>query len=427
MNSKSLFINLIIFGLVFSALLSRSGSLLLLSLPFLAYLMVGVLQSPGLVRVSARRSVNVTGPDGAGEVCMQVTLSNQGETIRALTLSEPQLPGTRLKAGSLEQKVGLAAGEAVDLAYTLQSNRGSFTWESVHVCTSDPFELVRRDWEIPAQAEALVAPSRMRLRHIPLRPGSTNLSTGSLPARRAGSGTEFWGVREYHAGDSLHRLNWRLQARYPGRLFTNEFEREEIVTIGLILDGRLLTDVSGEVPLFEHSVRATASLAETFLREGNRVGLLVCGESLIHLTPRYGKAQLHQILCTLARGRTSPGASLENLKYLSVRLFPSRSQLILISPLAPGDLPIYTRLRAEGYPVLLLSPDPVAYGVAYAAPSNQQDRAGVLAVRAARMERRLQLRQLALLGVQVVDWPVDQPLSERLRAVLRGNTARLGP
>jgi len=280
-----------------------------------------------------------------------------------------------------------------------------------------------RDWDIPASAEARVAPARMKLRHIPLRPRSTHLSTGSLPARRSGSGMEFWGVREYHPGDPLRRLNARLRARHPGQLFTNEFEREEIVTVGLILDGRALAEVdSCEIPLFEHAVRAAASLAEAFLREGNRVGLLVCGESLIRLTPGYGKAQLHSILCALARVRTGAGASLESLKYLPVRLFPSRSQLIVISSLAPVDLPVYTRLRAEGYPIILLSPDPVAY----AGQSIGKDRASTLAVRAAGLERRLQLQQLARQGVQVVDWPVDQPLSERLRAVLTGINARMG-
>jgi len=431
MSTKSLFIVLILYSLVLSALLSRSGNLLLLSLPFLAYLAVGVLRSPGPIRVSARRAVNVSGPDGAAEIHVQVILSNQGEAIPAVFLSEPVPPGTRLASGVVEKRVGLPAGEAVELDYTLRSNRGSYTWEAVHVCASDPFELVTREWDIPAQAEARVAPSRVRLRHIPLRPRSTHLSTGSLPARRSGSGTEFWGVREYHPGDSLRRLNARLRARHPGRLFTNEFEREEIVTVGLILDGRALADVAGrEIPLFEHAVRAAASLAEAFLREGNRVGLLVCGESLIRLTPGYGKAQLHSILCALARVRTGAGASLESLKYLPVRLFPSHSQLIMISPLAPGDLPVYTRLRAEGYPVLLLSPDPVAYATAYAVasavPPIGKDRVSALAVRAARLERRLQLRQLARLGVQVVDWPVDRPLDERLRAALMGITARMG-
>jgi uncharacterized protein (DUF58 family) len=423
MSTKSLFILLLIFGLVFAGLLGRSGDLLLLSLPFLAYLAVGVLRSPGQIQLQARRSVAITGSDQVAQISMRISLSNVGETLPALTLSDPIPAGTLQIAGESGRRVGLPAGGLVELAYTLQTPRGSYTWETVHLQASDPFELVVRELDLPGQAEVCVAPSRMKLRHIPLRPRSTHLSTGSLPARRAGSGTEFWGVREYHPGDPLRRLNARLQARHPGRMYTNEFEREEIVTVGLILDGRLLTDVNnGEDSLFEHSARAAASLAESLLREGNRVGLVVCGERLIRLAPGYGKAQLHHILTALARARTGTEATLEGLKYLPMRLFPSRSQLIMISPLASGDLPAYTRLRAAGYPLLLLSPDPVLY----ASPLTGTDRASALAARAASLERRLQLSQLARLGVLVVDWPVSQPLSERLRAVLMGATARMG-
>jgi len=51
---------------------------------------------------------------------------------------------------------------------------------------------------------------------------------GSIPARLGGSGTDFFGVREYHPGDSLRSLDWRLTARHPRQFFTKEFEQEEM-------------------------------------------------------------------------------------------------------------------------------------------------------------------------------------------------------
>ncbi|MBN1266905.1 MAG: DUF58 domain-containing protein [Anaerolineales bacterium] len=77
-------------------------------------------------------------------------------------------------------------------------------------------------------------------------------------------------MREYHPGDSLHTLDWRMTARHPHRFFTKEFEKEEIAEIGLILDARQRTNVQiGNESLFDHSVQAAASLSEMFLHQGH--------------------------------------------------------------------------------------------------------------------------------------------------------------
>jgi hypothetical protein len=70
------------------------------------------------------------------------------------------------------------------------------------------------------------------------------------------------------------------------------------------------------------------------------------------------------------------------------------------------DLETYARLRGFGYEILLISPDPVNY-VRQMLPPTQING---WAVRAARVERLVQLKQLMKLGVKVVDWQVDQPL-----------------
>ena len=99
-------------------------------------------------------------------------------------------------------------------------------------------------------------------------------------------------MREYQPGDPLRRLDWRLTARHPHKFFTKEFEQEEIADIGLILDARQKTNLQiGEDSLFEHAARATASLAEMFLRQGNRVSLLVYQRRYASVFPGYGKLQ----------------------------------------------------------------------------------------------------------------------------------------
>ena len=99
----------------------------------------------------------------------------------------------------------------------------------------------------------------------------------------------------------MRRLNWRLSARNPNRLFTNEFESEEIADYGLILDSRrVINSEELDEEIFENSVSAAASLASEFLKKGNRVSMLLYGKPVSHVFPGYGKLQLHSILKKLA-------------------------------------------------------------------------------------------------------------------------------
>jgi uncharacterized protein (DUF58 family) len=227
----------------------------------------------------------------------------------------------------------------------------------------------------------------------------------------------FFGVREYQLGDPLRWINWRVTARHAESLFTNEFEQERIADVGLILDARQQSDVlSPDGALFEHAVRATASLADVFLNAGNRVGLLIYGSGMERAFPGYGKVQRDRILRALARSKTGFNYALESLEYLPTRFFPARSQLVVISSLDPDDLPVLVRLRAHGYQVMVISPDPIDFE----AKSADLGRRGTfeLATRIARAERRLLLRELQRVGIQIVDWQVTQPLDQVIRVSL---------
>jgi uncharacterized protein (DUF58 family) len=226
---------------------------------------------------------------------------------------------------------------------------------------------------------------------------------------------EFLGIREYQAGDPQRWINWRVSARHPRYLFSNEFEQERIADVGLILDARRQTDIRlPDDSLFEHSVSATASLAEAFLRDGNRVGLLVYGRFLDWTFPGYGKVQRERILQALARAETGESQVFENLDYLPTRYFPAQSQLVLVSPLTGDDVPMLIRLRARGYQLLVIRPDPIAFEV----KALEVEPSVAVAARIVRVERVMRLRQLQQAGIRIVDWQVDQPFDQAVHASL---------
>ncbi len=318
----------------------------------------------------------------------------------------------------------LPAGSSVELSYTAQGPRGRYLFQDVRVTAADHLGLFRRQARLPAPGSFLVLPEVRRMRGVTIRPLRTRASAGPIPARVGGSGVDFFGVREYQTGDSLRWINWHATARAQRRIYTNEFEQERIADVGLILDGRQRLDLQGRdlgvrgASLFEDAVRATASLADAFLRDGNRVAMLTYGAGLSWIFPGYGRVQRERILQGLARVQTGENYVFETLDYLPTRLFPAHSQLVLISPLCRGDLPTLIRLRALGYELLIVSPDPIAFEMGAGAPAGEPEGkpaanvAGdaALAVRIARLERAVLLRRLRQAGIAVVDWQVDKPL-----------------
>lgn len=412
MNKKSFLIVFIISGLFLSALVITNGKLLLLAIPFLVYLIVGVIQVPSDVSLLANRTVDKPSVVAQDAVEIRILIQNQGNALVNLCLEDTLFPSMTMLEDQPHQRVALSSGDVTELRYKFKATRGVYSWNTIRARASDPFGLFDVECDIFAPGKILVRPAPLQVRPVTLKPRATLPTAGPIAARRAGSGTDFWGVREYRPGDSLRRINWKLAARSPHKLFTNEYEQEEIADFGLILDARRLTNAEAmEEALFEYSVSAAATLAKNFLRSGNRVSLMVFGEAILTAFPGYGKKQLNLLLSNLARAKLGGNLPFTSLKHFPTKLFPTRSLLVIFSTVDSRDQEAYARLRAFGYDLLLISPDPVDF-TARMLPQTQMN---TLASRIARVERVIQLKLLLKLGVKVIDWQVSQPLEPLVR------------
>ncbi len=421
--NKVVILLVIIFSLLLAALVTTNADLIWLALLCCAYLGIGFLQSLSTrkVKLSATRSLEKNTTNALATIDASVEITNQGTDLVRLVLSDPLQFGMSITEGQTTQTALLQAGESAVFKYTFQSERGNFAWKTIRARLSDSFGLLDTKLELPAEAKIQVHPELNKFRPFPLRSQRTLHSAGSIPARLGGSGTDFWGVREYHPGDPLRHLDWRLTARHPHKFFTKEFEQEEIADIGLILDARQKTNLRiGEDSLFEHAARATASLAEMFLRQGNRVSMLVYQRRYASVFPGYGKQQLNRILHTLARITPESDSSLNSLNFLPIRMFASHSLIVVISPLLSGDWQFFRRLCAYGYQVLLISPD----SLAYARSILPADRDSQLAIRLTRLKRQIEINQIRQLWIPVIDWQVSQHLAPLVRNALRPTRIR---
>lgn len=411
----SLLLSLLIYILVLGGLGTLNGALLALAVPLVLYLSAGLLFGPEEANLELERNMDVERVTQGKPVEVRLRATNRGGHIEQLRLQDKLPPGLERLDGETSLLAELPPGASVELRYRVRGGRGFYRYENIEFTLSDRLGILQRTQQLPAPGRIFVLPEMTRLKHVAIRPLQTVGYSGIIPARQGGAGVEFLGVRAYQAGDPLRRINWLASARHQQSLFSNEFEQERGANVGLILDARTRSDIHNpQGSLFEHAVTATASLAQALLNDGNRVGLLVYGGYLAWTYPGFGKIQRERILRALVRA--SPGASqvFEKLEKLPTRIFPAHSQLILVSTLHQDDLPVLIRLRARGYQVMVVSPDPVAFEA-----QNLRNRpVAELGVRLARLEREVLIKRLQRAGVQVLSWEVTLPFDQAMRLAL---------
>jgi uncharacterized protein (DUF58 family) len=264
--------------------------------------------------------------------------------------------------------------------------------------------LVIRQSILPTDGQLFILPPTLRLRRVSIQPRRTRVYSGTIPARQGGTGVEFFDIRDYLPGDSPRWINWRAAARHPEGLYSNEFEQERVVDVGIILDGRRASNEFGRRSIFEHSVLAAAALSDALISTGNRVGMLFYGKQVVWTLPGYGKLQSERILHDLSRLETGESMAFTNI-YVPHHLFPAHSQLVIISPLVTDDFHMLAELRLRGFHMLVISPNPVSFEAATLPPTE----AVQLAQQIVQMQRLVLLRRLRNMGIQVMDWDITVP------------------
>ena len=410
--SRTFFLTLIVYGLLLIGLASLRGEFIGLALPFVVYLLVGFWRASDDLKLEIYRRLSVERTSPNVDVLVTVEVTNLGGDIEDLYLEDMCPPELKIRDGSPRHLLSLKSGDIFTWTYTVNGPRGSYPFENVIAEARDHFGVRPSRLKIPVRSEFFVFPPLTRLKYIPIRTRRTRVYSGTIPARIGGPGVEFFGLREYQPGDPPRWINWRASARHSEGLFANEYQQERVADVGIVLDAREKTNqFRNEHSLFEYSILAAASLADAFLAQGNRVGLLTYSRYLHWTYPGYGKVQRERLLHSLGHAKVGNSLVFSGLERIPVKLFPTHSQLVLVSPLNAGDLDILIQLRARGYQVMVISPDPVAYELSYLTQTAVVQQAG----RVVRMERELLIKKLGHAGVQVVDWDISQSFDKVMK------------
>lgn len=402
------------YTLIFAGLITLNGGLVSLALPLVIYLIATLINRAPHIQLSAERSVSAETLLQNTPIQVTVKIKNEGPDLDEVMIEDVLPKGLVLLDGKVRALTSLPRGAEIIMHYTVRGPRGSYVLNELHVSASDHLGVLREKTVLTAQSRFVYLPDITRLRKVAIRPQRTHGHFGPIPSRQAASGVDFYGLREYQMGDPRRWINWRASARHDQHLFVNQFEQERIADVGIIVDARMQSNIAlpDGTSIFEYSVQAAGSLSEALLNDGNRVGLLIYGFGMDRTFRGYGKVQQERILYALGRARTGHNFALESLGYLPTRFFPAGSQIVMISPLMTNDVPALTQLRACGYDVLVVTPDPVDY------EARALGVKGDLPWELARVERALLLRKLQRVGIRILDWPVEKPFEPLVRATL---------
>ncbi len=406
-----------------TGLAAVSGPVLSLAVPLLLFLAAAFYWRPRSVDVDVDRRLTLDRVGHEEEVPLALSLTDRSGRLEDVWVYTPMPEGLRLTQGSQEFLAPFEEGPEIRVPLAVQGPRGYYVLPPMELEARDPFGLIARRTTREAPQRLFVLPRGVTTTALDIRARRTRVYPGLIPARKGGPGVEFYGVREYQYGDDWRWLNHRANARREAALFVNEFELERAIDSGLLLDVRADTNLLGEnQSLLEYSIQAIATLAETLLSYGNRVGLYIFGGPINWTFPGSGKKQYEKILRSLASASIETNQLFRQLDHLPVRLFPSRCLLIMVSPLQSEDLTSLLALRAKGYQLIVIVPDPISFEMRVLAEGPQRELAHRLAV----LERRHLLNKLARGGVQICEWDVAQPLPEVVRRTfsypVRGRT-----
>ncbi|MGO8674226.1 MAG: DUF58 domain-containing protein [Capsulimonadaceae bacterium] len=161
---------------------------------------------------------------------------------------------------------------------------------------------------VPARDQLTVYPQPLPL-DAPLVFAGADGWQGDDTGRRRGGGLDFYGVREYQAGDELRRIHWRTTAR-TGHLVVSEHTQGVAVDVLIALD--LSRNAYGEAPdtldgPFELAIKTAATLAAGLTRSGYAVHLLTsAAPSTVYSNDRRDLAPIFDALaraeCTVDGG-----------------------------------------------------------------------------------------------------------------------------
>jgi uncharacterized protein (DUF58 family) len=382
---------------------------------------VVALTAPFLLALSAGLALATT-PRVTVDVSLERERALEGDDVEARVSLDAASPVDRLDVyvrlpDGIETAEGrnpvalhLAAGEHRDLDLILLAARwGGHVIGPTYLRARDPLGLLTWEFTADTRPELRTYPREEVLRRV-IAPAETQVFTGNEVARVKGEGIEFADMRPWTPGDPLKRVNWRASAR-RSTLWVNESHPERNTDVILFVDS-FAEARRGHEGTLDLAVRATATLADAYVRRRDRVGLIGFGGILRWLVPGTGLVQLYRVVDALLDTQIVLSYYWKELDVIPRQTLPPNALVIGLSPLLdPRSVGALLNLRARGFDLAVVDVSPV--------PFTERPGRGLDAVAYDiwRLRRDALRHRLQRAGVAVVEWDATAPLQAILEEV----------
>jgi len=403
---------LLALALVFliSGLALLRWELISLLIPLVVFLLLAyMLDRPPIIDLHFERRLDSDRLTEDDALHVQLRILNRGEPLDYVEVEDELPRGAAVLEGRNRFPLGLDRGEEVSIDYQIKlPGRGYHQFGGLKVRWTDPTMMMSKEATFPFESRVQVLPHLHDLKKCRIQPSRVRVHVGNITSRSLGVGTEFFGLRDYLPGDEIRRLNWKATARRDGPM-VNEYETEKSGDVIIVLDGRNDAFVQAERDkMVDYEVEAAASLAAHFLKERDRVGMVLLGETIDLVPLGYGKRQFYRVMDKLLEVRPGIMKSPQGINLAMEHYFHLSSLVMIISPLQDQRIiSSIEQLVNKGHEVIVLSPDEKSLKEK---TKEVEGLASELAQRVQRITRRDQISELNRF-CRVIEWDTDEQLS----------------
>jgi len=388
--------------------------LFLLGTTILGFVAVHSLVNTRPIDVKITRSFDSDQVFENSNVSIDLIVQNKGRSVGFLEIYDNLPSEIEVNNGSNHTIIRLHKDELVINKYNVNCRlRGQYRLGNPRLRIYNPSFLFFYESDIKSKSSLVVLPQIEQIEGVDLSTDFPKMYQGALPIRRIGTSGEFYGIREYFPGDDFKNINWRVFGR-TRKLMVNQFEREDISDLMLVLDAR---EISGTGTILRnplnYSCRAAAALTSFFLRSRNRVGLTIYGETVNVIPPDTGERHLYRILTALAEVKAAGSLGLHTVLG-DLRNFTPRSPVMVISTLEndPTSTTALREITARGFKLTVIAPDTLDYD-----RDSRIISPTVYFTASASLDNKI--TEVRSLGARAMRWNPDTVLSTSLAEVIR--------
>lgn len=326
------------------------------------------------------------------KIDVEVKIINNGRRLQFLEIKENVPRQMNIVNGSNHMFLDLKPDQELIMKYTIQCPvHGHYSLGPTLFRLHDAFGLFYKDNKLEEYSSYSIFPTLEEIEEIPIKHNYPQIFQGALTVRQIGTGTEFHSIRSYLPGDSFKKINWKAFAKKQ-MLMVNEYEKEDVCDVMIILDARAIS-VRGEVVPLDRGIRAAAAIANYFLYRKDRVALTIYNDKVDTLPAESGERQLFNILSALAGVEPKGNLSFKAAADIVLPHFTPRSPVFFISTLENDDTIKETvrNMMIQMLDLVVLSPQP-------------GDKKESLENKVAKLERENLILEISGFGARVVDW-----------------------